>query len=120
MYLKDGNWPTYYSKAKGANIWDLDNKKYYDFSMFSAGTSVLGYADSEVNKASINAIKSGSISTLNPPEDAELAELLIKDHKWAGGVRFARCGGESMSIAIRLARAFTKKEKILLWLSWMA
>ena len=123
MYLKDGNWPTYYSKAKGANIWDLDNKKYYDFSMFSAGTSVLGYADSEVNKASINAIKSGSISTLNPPEDAELAELLIKDHKWAGGVRFARCGGESMSIAIRLARAFTKKEKILFcgyhgWHDW--
>ncbi len=123
MYLKDGNWPTYYSKAKGANIWDLDNKKYYDFSMFSAGTSVLGYADSEVNKASINAIKSGSISTLNPPEDAELAELLIKDHKWAGGVRFARCGGESMSIAIRLARAFTNKEKILFcgyhgWHDW--
>ena len=123
MYLKDGNWPTYYSKAKGANIWDLDNKKYYDFSMFSAGTSVLGYADSDVNKASINAIKSGSISTLNPPEDAELAELLIKDHKWAGGVRFARCGGESMSIAIRLARAFTKKEKILFcgyhgWHDW--
>ena len=123
MYLKDGNWPTYYSKAKGVNIWDLDNKKYYDFSMFSAGTSVLGYADSEVNKASINAIKSGSISTLNPPEDAELAELLIKDHKWAGGVRFARCGGESMSIAIRLARAFTKKEKILFcgyhgWHDW--
>ena len=108
---------------KGANIWDLDNKKYHDFSMFSAGTSVLGYADSEVNKTSINTIKSGSISTLNPPEDAELAELLIKDHKWAGGVRFARCGGESMSIAIRLARAFTKKEKILFcgyhgWHDW--
>lgn len=123
MYLKDGNWPTYYSKAKGVNIWDLDNKKYYDFSMFSAGTSVLGYADNEVNKASIDAIRSGSISTLNPPEDVELAELFIKDHKWAGGVKFARCGGESMSIAIRLARAFTKKDNILFcgyhgWHDW--
>jgi glutamate-1-semialdehyde 2,1-aminomutase len=123
MYLKDGNWPTYYSKAKGANVWDLDKNKYYDFSMFSAGTSVLGYADPDVNKASIKAIRSGSISTLNPPEDAELAELLIKDHKWAGGVRFARCGGESMSIAIRLARAFTKKDNILFcgyhgWHDW--
>ncbi len=123
MYLKDGNWPTYYSRAKGVNIWGLDNKKYYDFSMFSAGTSVLGYADNDVNKASIDAIKSGSISTLNPPEDVELAELLIKEHKWAGGVRFARSGGETMSIAIRLARAFTKKDNILFcgyhgWHDW--
>ena len=84
MYLKDGNWPTYYKKAKGINIWDLDNIKYYDFSLVSAGTCVLGYSDSDVNKASIKAIKSGSISTLNPPEDVELAEVLLKDHKWAG------------------------------------
>ena len=42
MYLKDGNWPTYYKKAKGINIWDLDNIKYYDFSLVSAGTCVLG------------------------------------------------------------------------------
>ncbi len=123
MYLKDGNWPTYYKKAKGINIWDLDNKKYYDFSLVSAGTCVLGYSDNDVNKASIKAIKSGSISTLNPPEDVELAELLLKDHKWAGGVRYVRGGGESMRIAIRLARAFTKKEKILFcgyhgWHDW--
>ena len=123
MYLKDDNWPTYYSKDKGINIWGIDNKKYYDFSMMSAGTSVLGYADEDVNSASIKAIKSGSISTLNPPEDVELAELLIKDHKWAGGVKFARCGGESMSVAIRLARAYTKKDAILFcgyhgWHDW--
>ena len=79
MYLKDGEWPTYFSKAKGINIWDLE-EKYYDFSLVSAGTSVLGYADPDVNKASIDAIKSGSISTLNPPEDVELADILIKDH----------------------------------------
>ena len=82
MYLKDGNWPTFYRRAKGINIWDLDNKKYYDFSLVSAGTCVLGYSDEDVNKASINAIKSGSISTLNPPEDVELADLLLKDHPY--------------------------------------
>ena len=84
MYLKDGNWPTYYKKAKGINIWDLDNKKYYDFSLVSAGTCVLGYSDNDVNKASIKAIRSGSISTLNPPEDVELAEVLLKDHNGQG------------------------------------
>ena len=41
---------------------------------------VLGYADETVNKASIDAIKSGSISTLNSPEDVELADILLKDH----------------------------------------
>ena len=123
MYLKDGNWPTFYKRAKGINIWDLDNKKYYDFSLVSAGTCVLGYSDKDVNKASIKAIKSGSISTLNPPEDVELADMLLKDHKWAGGVRYVRGGGESMRIAVRLARAYTKREKILFcgyhgWHDW--
>jgi len=123
MYLKDNNWPTYYSKAKGVNIWGLDKKKYYDFSMMSAGTSVLGYSDKDVNKASIKAINTGSISTLNPPEDVELAKILLNDHKWAGGVRFARCGGESMAIVARIARAYTGREKILFcgyhgWHDW--
>tara|TARA_B100000965_G_C19563682_1_gene745795 strand:+ start:302 stop:1627 length:1326 start_codon:yes stop_codon:yes gene_type:complete len=123
MYLRDNSWPTYYKKAKGINIWGIDNKKYYDFSMMSAGTCVLGYADDDVNKTAFEVLKSGSISTLNPPEDVELAELLIKDNPWAGGVKFARTGGESMSVAVRLARAYTGKEKILFcgyhgWHDW--
>ena len=52
------------------------------------------------------AINSSSMNTLNPPEDVELAELLIKLHPWANSVRYARTGGETMSIAIRIARAF--------------
>ena len=67
MYLRDNSWPTYYKKAKGINIWGIDNKKYYDFSMMSAGTCVLGYADDDVNKTAFEVLKSGSISTLNPP-----------------------------------------------------
>ena len=113
MFLKDDKWPTFYKKAKGINIWDLNNTKYYDFSMMSAGTCALGYADPDINKTALKVIQTGSISTLNPPEDVELAELLIKDNSWADSVKFARTGGESMSIAVRLARAFTKREKIL-------
>jgi glutamate-1-semialdehyde 2,1-aminomutase len=123
MYLKDNSWPTYYKKAKGVNIWGIDGTKYYDFSMMSAGTSVLGYADNDVNKTAIKVIKSGSISTLNPPEDVELAKLLIKDNPWAENVKFARTGGESMAIAVRLARAYTGRDKILFcgyhgWHDW--
>ena len=123
LYLPGGNWPTYYSKAKGVYLWGIDNKKFIDFSMVGVGTSVLGYADKHINQAAIKAINSGSISTLNAPEDVELAEILTKIHPWADSVKYARTGGESMTIAIRIARAYTKKEKILFsgyhgWHDW--
>ena len=113
MYLPGGNWPTYYKKAKGITIWGIDNKKYLDFTMVGIGTSVLGYSDKDINLAAIKAIKSGSMTTLNPLEDVELAEELLKIHPWAGSVKFARTGGESMSIAVRLSRAYTGKDKVL-------
>ena len=52
------------------------------------------------------------MSTLNCPEEIELAELLIKLHPWAEAVRFARTGGEAMTIAVRIARAYAKTTKI--------
>ena len=42
-----GFWPAYYSKAKGVELWDLDNNHYYDFSIMGVGTSILGYANDE-------------------------------------------------------------------------
>ena len=120
MYLPGGSWPTYYKKAKGINIWGIDGKRYLDFTMVGIGTSVLGYADKDINAAAVRAIKSGTMTTLNPPEDVELAEELLRIHPWAGAVKYARTGGESMSIAIRLSRAFTEKIKFILWLSWLA
>ena len=73
---------------------------------------VLGYADAEINKAIIEGLKKGSMSTLNSPEEVDLANRLIKIHKWAEMVRFSKSGGEACLIAIRIARAFVKKEKI--------
>ena len=123
LFLPGGNWPTYYNKAKGVNIWGIDNKKFVDFTMVGIGTSVLGYSDQDINQTAIKAVKLGSMTTLNVPEEIELAEMLIKIHPWADCVRYARTGGESMSIAIRIARACTKKDKILFcgyhgWHDW--
>ena len=123
LYLPGGEWPTYYSKAKGVNVWGVNNKKYIDFTMVGIGTSVLGYSDPDVNKTAIQALKRSPMNTLNAPEEVELAELLIKLHPWAESVRYCRTGGESMSIAIRLARAYTKKDKVLFcgyhgWHDW--
>ena len=118
-----GVWPTYYATAKGAEVTDLDGNKYLDFSVGGIGATVLGYADEDVNRAVIKAISNGSACTLNPPEEVELAEKLIELHPWADMARFARGGGEAMSIAVRIARVATGKEKILFcgyhgWCDW--
>jgi glutamate-1-semialdehyde 2,1-aminomutase len=107
-----GVWPGYYSKAKGVEIWDLDGNKYIDMSIGGIGANVLGYADDDVDKAVCQAIAGGSSSSLNCPEEVELADLLCELHPWADKVRFARTGGESMAIAVRIARAHTGKDKI--------
>lgn len=111
MYLPDF-WPAYYDRAKGCEIWDLDGNHYLDFTMVGIGTSVLGYADPDVEKAVIRAIKSGNMTTLNPPEEVELAELLCELHPWAERVKYARTGGEIMAMAVRIARAASAREKI--------
>ncbi len=111
MFLPD-YWPAYYSKAKGCEVWDLDGEKYTDMSIMGVGSCILGYADADVNKAVKKAVDAGSMSTLNAPEEVELAELLTKIHPWADMVRYARTGGEAMAIAERIARASTGKDVI--------
>lgn len=111
MFLPD-RWPSYFKKAKGVDLWDLDDNKLVDMSLMGVGACTLGYADLDVNRAVKNVIDNGSMSTLNSPEEVELAEQLIKLHPWAESVRYARTGGETMAIAVRIARAYSKKEKV--------
>lgn len=122
MFLPE-YWPAYYSKAKGCKIWDLDGNEYIDVSYMGIGANVLGYANDEVDTAAKEAIDNGGMSTLNAPEEVYLAEKLIELHPWAGGVRYAKAGGEAMAIAARIARAYTKKDIILFcgyhgWHDW--
>ena len=111
MYLPE-LWPSYYSKAKGCEVWDLDGRRYVDCTMVGIGTSVLGYADPDVERAVIAAVQSAPMTTLNPPEEVDLAELLLDIHPWAEMVTYARTGGEMMAKAIRIARAATGRDKV--------
>ena len=118
-----GVWPTYFKKAYGVEVVDLDDNHYLDFSLGGIGATVLGYADPDVNNAVIKAINDGSATTLNPYEEVLLAEKLIELHPWADMARFARGGGEAMSIAVRIARVATGKDKIVFcgyhgWCDW--
>lgn len=116
-------WPSYYSKAKGCKIWDLDGNEYIDVSYMGIGANVLGYANDEVDDAAREAIANGGMCTLNAPEEVYLAEKLLELHPWAGGVRYAKAGGEAMALASRIARAHTNRDIILFcgyhgWHDW--
>ncbi|MEW5743977.1 MAG: aminotransferase class III-fold pyridoxal phosphate-dependent enzyme [Nitrospirota bacterium] len=111
MFLPE-QWPSYYSKSKGVEVWDLDGNKFVDMSICGVGACILGYADREVDTAVKKAIAAGTMSTLNCPEEVELAELLCEIHPWAEMARFGRCGGEAMAVAVRIARAATGRDKV--------
>ncbi|MBL8502219.1 MAG: aminotransferase class III-fold pyridoxal phosphate-dependent enzyme [Rhodocyclaceae bacterium] len=111
LFLPD-LWPAYYSRAKGADVWDLDGKKFTDVSSSGISSCVLGFADPDIERAVIGAVQAGVMTTLNCPEEIELAELLIDLHPWAEMARYARSGGEIMAVAARIARAATGRDKI--------
>lgn len=116
-------WPAYYSKAKGCRVWDLDGREFIDMSIMAVGACILGYADDEVDEAVIRAIRDGVNSSLNCPEEVQLAQALIELHPWFGMVRYARSGGEAMALAVRIARAHSKRDTVLFsgyhgWNDW--
>lgn len=121
--FSQGVWPCYFKRAKGFEIEDLDGNLYYDMSIGGIGATVLGYADEDVNNAVKKAIDLGSSSSLNCSEEVELAELLTELHPWADMVRYARGGGEAMSVAVRIARAHTGRDTVVFcgyhgWTDW--
>ncbi len=107
-----GVWPAYFSRAKGSHVWDLDGNEYVDMSISAIGAAVLGYADPDVDAAVCAAVSAGVVSSLNCPEEVELAELLCELHPWAEMVRYARTGGEAMAMAVRIARAATGRDEV--------
>lgn len=122
MFLPE-NWPSYFSKAKGCKVWDLDGKEYTDMTIMGIGTNTLGYGNKEVDNAVFEVVKKGNMSTFSCPEEVALAEKLVELNPWAGMVRFARTGGEANSIAIRIARASSGKDKVAIcgyhgWHDW--
>ena len=122
MFLPD-QWPSYFKKAKGCKVWDLDGREYTDMSIMGIGTNILGYGNDEVDEAVLKTVKDGNMSTLNCPEEVYLAEKLVELHPWADMVRLARTGGEANAMAIRIARAASGKDKVAIcgyhgWHDW--
>ena len=122
MFLP-GRWPTYFSKAKGSYIWDLDGRRLIDMSLMGVGTNILGYGQVDVDQAVASSVAAGNMSTLNCPEEVLLAERLIDMHPWADMAKFARSGGEANAVAVRIARAATGRDTVAVcgyhgWHDW--
>ncbi len=122
LFLPDG-WPSYYARAQGVEVTDLDGRTFVDVSLHGVGACPLGFADPDVDAAVIDAVRAGNMCTLNAPEEVELAEKLCDLHPWAEQVRCTRSGGEAMSVAVRTARAATGKQVVLVagyhgWHDW--
>ena len=122
LYLPN-KWPSYFTKSKKINIWDLENKKFTDMSLMGVGTNILGYSNTKVDNAVKEVIGKGTMSSLNCFEEVYLAEKLVSMHSWSKMVKFARTGGEANAISIRIARAASSKDNVAVcgyhgWHDW--
>jgi glutamate-1-semialdehyde 2,1-aminomutase len=114
--------PLYIDKARGCKVWDLDGNVYID--LVSALASVtLGYGDKNVNNAVKKQLKKGVSFSLPGTLEAEVAEMLCEMIPSAEMVRFAKNGTDATSAAVRLSRAFTGRDHILVcgyhgWQDW--
>ncbi|MGB0578394.1 MAG: aminotransferase class III-fold pyridoxal phosphate-dependent enzyme [Limisphaerales bacterium] len=116
-------WPAYYREARGCEVIDIEGNRFIDMSLNGILACILGYADPDVNAAVIRRVGLGSMSTLQTQDEVELAKLLTEIHSWAQQARFTRAGGESMTAAVRIARAFSGRDKVALcgyhgWHDW--
>lgn len=97
--------------AKGARLWDVDDNEYLDF-VSALGAVLLGYQDSDVDQAVRKALESGMTFSLSHELEIEVAERLIQLVPCAEQVRFGKNGTDATSGAVRLARAFTGRDRI--------
>ncbi|NQT71910.1 MAG: aminotransferase class III-fold pyridoxal phosphate-dependent enzyme [Chloroflexi bacterium] len=103
--------PIYLQKGKGSHIFDVDGNEYIDYPM-ALGPITLGYCYPAVDKAIIAQLQDGITFSLMHPLEIDLAELLIDTIPCAEMVRFGKNGSDVTSGAVRLARAYTNRDKI--------
>ncbi len=105
-------YPFFVKKSEGSSIWDEDNKRYIDYCN-SYGALLLGHRRKEIVSAIKNQLKKGIIYGTPSRGEVELSELITKNFPSIQKVRLVNTGAEATMTAIRLARGFTKKKKII-------
>ncbi|MDR3665222.1 MAG: aminotransferase class III-fold pyridoxal phosphate-dependent enzyme [Ignavibacteriaceae bacterium] len=104
--------PKYLSRGKGSHVWDVDGNEYIDFLM-GIGPISLGYCYPEVDNAIRAQLEHGITFSLMHPLEVEVAEMINKIVPNAESIRYSKTGADITSAAVRLARAYTGREKVL-------
>ncbi len=104
--------PKYLVKGKGSHVWDADGNEYIDFNM-GIGPLILGYAYPAIDEAIRRQLDDGITFSLMHPLEVEVAEMLREIIPNAESVRYSKSGADVTSAAIRIARAYTGRSKIL-------
>jgi glutamate-1-semialdehyde 2,1-aminomutase len=107
-----GGTPRFITKGKGSRVWDADGNEYIDFCA-SWGPLILGHANEKVENAIIAAVKEGTSFGAPTVQENELAELVLSNHRYVEKIRFVSSGTEAVMSAIRLARGYTGRNKII-------
>lgn len=104
--------PKYLQRGKGSHVWDVDGNEYLDYTM-AVGPLSLGYAYDKVDKAILEQLKDGITFSLMHPLEVEVAQLINKVVPNAESIRYSKVGADVTSAAVRLARAYTGRNKVL-------
>jgi len=108
----EGVAPKYLARGKGAHVWDVDGNEFVDLIM-AVGPVSLGYCYPVVDDAIRAQLADGITFSLMHPLEVEVAELLREVVPNTESVRFSKTGCDATSAAVRLARAHTKRDKVL-------
>ena len=100
------------ARGEGSRVWDEDGKEYVDY-LIGSGPMLLGHGHPEVMEAVLEQLPKGMTFFANNAKGVELAEAIVDAVPCCEQVRFVTSGGEADMYAIRLARAYTGKDKIL-------
>lgn len=111
QYIK-GIAPKYVKKGKGSHVWDVDGNEYIDFNM-AIGPLSLGYCYEKVDNAIIEQLKNGITFSMMHELEVTFAELIHKVIPNAEAIRISKTGADVTSAAVRVARAYTGKSKVL-------
>ncbi|HTJ47571.1 MAG TPA: aminotransferase class III-fold pyridoxal phosphate-dependent enzyme [Kofleriaceae bacterium] len=104
--------PKYLAKGKGSHVWDVDGNEYIDMTM-AVGPLVLGYADPEIDDAIRKQLDDGITFSLMHPLEVEVAELVKAAVPGAENVRYSKTGCDVTTAAVRVARAFTGRDRVV-------
>jgi len=99
-------------EGKGSRVWDQDGKEYIDY-LLGSGPMIIGHGHPEVTAAVQAQLTRGTTFFANNPQGIELASVIVDAVPCADKVRFASTGSEADAFAMRLARAYTGRSKIL-------